>query len=242
MTPLLKARELAIGGRLQPTDLDAASGELIALVGPNGGGKTSLLRALAGIEPGAGSVRIDGEDLSSAPPARRPRLLGFLPASREIAWPISVRDVIALGLTTPDPARIAELLVLLELEALAERPVDRLSTGERSRVLFARALAARPHLLLLDEPLSNLDPYWMLRLLEILRDFTSMEGCAAIVAAHDLAIAGSFDRVALVDRGRVAADGPPATVMGSAELADAFRIEQSDGKWRIRPGGRRSSP
>lgn len=242
MTPLLEARGVAIAGRLLPTHLDAAAGDLVGMVGPNGGGKTSLLRALAGVDTLQGRVRIDGEDLSSAPPARRPRLLGFLPASRDVAWPIAVRDVIALGLSAPDPARTDELLALLELEALSERPVDRLSTGERSRVLLARALAPRPRLLLLDEPLSNLDPYWVLRILEILQDTVRSGECTAIVALHDLAAAGSFDRLLLVDQGRVAADGEPAAVLQSAALAEAFRIERSDGKWRIRPEGRRSSP
>ena len=242
MTSLLEARGVAIHGRLQPTDLAADGGQLIALVGPNGGGKTSLLRALTGIDPTGGEVRVDGEDLFAAPPARRPRLLGFLPASRDIAWPIAVRDVIALGLPSPHHGRVDELLSLLDLEALAGRPVDRLSTGERSRVLLARALASRPRLLLLDEPLSNLDPYWVLRILEIFRETVQADGSAAIVAVHDLAAVGSFDRLLLVDSGRVAADGPPARVIDSAALADAFRIEKSAGKWRIRPEGRRSSP
>ena len=78
---------------------------MIALVGPNGGGKTSLLRALARIEGATGAVVIDGEDLDAAGEARRRRLLSFLPASREIAWPIAVRDVIALGGAGPARSR-----------------------------------------------------------------------------------------------------------------------------------------
>ena len=102
MTPLLEANALSLGTRLPPLDLSSAGGEMIALVGPNGGGKTSLLRALAGVEGASGSVRIDGEALDGLAEARRRRLLAFLPASREIAWPIAVRDVIALGLARPE--------------------------------------------------------------------------------------------------------------------------------------------
>jgi iron complex transport system ATP-binding protein len=158
MTALLEARGVAIAGRLQPTDLQCAAGEMVAIIGPNGAGKSSLLRALAATELDQGEVIVDGEMVASAPPPRRMRLLSFLPATRSLVWPISARDVIALGLPAPDSDRIDELIDLLELTALAARPVNSLSTGERSRVLFARALAARPRLLLLDEPLSNLDP------------------------------------------------------------------------------------
>ena len=175
MTPLLEARGVALAGRLEPTDLLCSDGETVAVIGPNGAGKTSLLRALAGIELRHGSVSIAGEGVTKAPPARRMRLLSFLPATRSLVWPISARDVISLGLPRPDPTRVEELIELLELESFADRPVNSLSTGERSRVLFARALAARPRVLLLDEPLSNLDPYWVLRTLRIMQDAASIE-------------------------------------------------------------------
>jgi iron complex transport system ATP-binding protein len=109
MTSLV-ARQVALHGRLLPTDLNVKAGELVALVGPNGGGKTSLLRAIARIENAGGHVAIGGEDVDAAPPARRRRLLSFLPASRDMTWPIAVRDVIALGLVQPDDARIDDLI------------------------------------------------------------------------------------------------------------------------------------
>lgn len=243
MTSLLDARQVAITGRLSPLDLSVGGGELVALIGPNGSGKTSLLRALAGIAPFSGSVRIAGEDLSSVAPVRRSRLLGFLPASRDVAWPIAARDLIALGLPRSDPGRIDELIQLLELEPFADKASDCLSTGERARVLLARALAARPALLLLDEPLSNLDPYWVLRILAILRKLAESGKCSAIVAVHDLAVVKRFDRAILLDRGRVLADARPDRVLASPRLSEAFRIEQDSAGWRIRPTeDRRSSP
>ena len=186
MTSLV-ARQIGIPCRLQPADLDVQSGELVALVGPNGGGKTSLLRALARIENASGVVAIDGEDLDLAPLSRRRRLLSFLPASRDVIWPIAARDVIALGLDGPNPARVDELIGLLELGSLADRPVNRLSTGERARVLLARALVGNPKILLLDEPLSNLDPYWVLRILSIL-EIAAHSGQSVLVALHDLVV------------------------------------------------------
>ncbi len=234
MTSLLDARGLALAGRLQPTDLQCGPGEMVAVIGPNGAGKTSLLRSIAGIEADEGNVYIGGEEVSAASPARRMRLLSFLPATRSLIWPIAAHDVIGLGLPSPDPGRIETLIDLLELEAIAHRPVNHLSTGERSRVLLARALAARPRLLLLDEPLSNLDPYWVIRTLEILRDETGNNDSAALVSVHDLNQVGSFDRVLLMDGGAIAADGNPAELLGSAALEQAFRIARAGSSWKIK--------
>ena len=233
MTSLV-ANDIALERRLQPTSLEVTSGQLVALVGPNGGGKTSLLRALARVERASGSVIINGEDLDSAPEARRRRLLSFLPASRDVMWPVAARDVIALGLDRPDEQRVAELIALFELEALADRPVDRLSTGERARVLAARALAACPHVLLLDEPLSNLDPYWVLRFLDIFRS-AAASGQSLLIALHDLTLLPHFDRALLVAGGMVQMDEAPAGIVAGERFGEIFRIRQAkNGHWAIR--------
>ncbi|MEO6582158.1 MAG: ABC transporter ATP-binding protein [Sphingomicrobium sp.] len=242
MTPLLKARGLAIHARLAPTDLDIAPTSMVALIGPNGSGKTSLLRALAAIEMTSGNAAIDGEELTSVPPPRRPRLLTFLPASRDLVWPMRARDVVALSLTRSEPARVDGLLDRLELRALADRPANQLSTGERARVLLARALAPSPRLLLLDEPLSNLDPYWVLKTLELLRETVRETQCAAVVSLHDIDRIEAFDRALLLDKGRVVADLPPQAMLASDQLSRSFRIERSARGWRVSlPEGPRSS-
>jgi iron complex transport system ATP-binding protein len=240
MTSLV-ARQVGIAGRLEPSDLNVEAGELVALVGPNGGGKTSLLRALARIENASGDVEVDGEDVDRAPLARRRQLLSFLPASRDVTWPIAARDVIALGLDRPDQRRIDELICLLELENLADRPVNRLSTGERARVLTARALAARPKALLLDEPLSNLDPYWVLQLLSIL-ETAAASGQVVLVALHDLAQLHRFTRALLISDGQVQMDEAPAGLMASERFEEIFRIRAASGGWAVRQAGPRSSP
>lgn len=240
MTGLI-ARSVGLHGRLAPTDLDVRPGELVALIGPNGGGKTSLLRALARIEDPTGVVSINGEDVDLAPVARRRQLLSYLPASRDVIWPISARDVIALGLERRDEGRIDELIALLELEPLALRPINRLSTGERARVLMARALATRPQVLLLDEPLSNLDPYWVLRFLDIL-ETAAVSGQAVLVALHDLSQLDRFGRALLVAEGQIQMDEAPASIIASERFSTIFRIDQSDGRWMVRkPADRQSS-
>ena len=231
MTPLLDARGLAMGDRLAAVDFASAGGELIALVGPNGGGKTSLLRALAGVEEASGTVAIDGEALAGLGEARRRRLLAFLPASREVAWHIAVRDVIALsGAST---AEVDGWITAFELERFADRSIGNLSTGERARALLARAMAARPRLLLLDEPLSNLDPYWVLRTLDLLRD-AARGGATVMVALHDLALTGRFDRLLLLEKGLVVGDGAPSALKD--RLGSLFGVELGpDGHWQISP-------
>ena len=239
---LLSARELAIPNRLHPTGLDVRPGELVALIGPNGGGKTSLLRALARIEGASGIVAIDGEDIDEAPMARRRQLLSFLPASRDVTWPISARDVIRLGLGRDDEARIDEMVSLLELDKLVDRPVNQLSTGERARVLTARTLVGKPKLLLLDEPLSNLDPYWVLRFIEIF-EAAAVSGQAVIAALHDLSQLDRFSRALLVSDGRVQLDEAPADLIASERFEEIFRISSANGRWAIRkPADPRSSP
>ena len=241
MTALLGARGLGLAGRLEPSDFGMEAPELACLVGPNGSGKTSLLHALARIGGASGEVRIDGVRPESLAPAGRRRLISFLPASRDIAWPLTARDLVRLGASE---AEAEEALAALDLAPFADRRVDRLSTGERSRVLIARALAPKPRLLLLDEPVANLDPLWQLRLMERLR-LAVEEGQGAIVAMHDLDLAARYaDRLVLMDGGAIVAEGAPQAMLGSARLEAAFGIERVGGVWRAlsRPEDRRSSP
>ena len=234
MTPLVRASGVAIAGRLEPSDLQLEAGSMTALIGPNGGGKTSLLRALAAVEGIEGEVLLDGEPLRSAAPARRSRLIAFVPASRDLQWPIAARDVIALGPGRPSAALAERMVAAFELEPLLDWPMNRLSTGERARVLLARAFASGARLLLLDEPLSNLDPYWVIRTLQLLRDYAT-EGRCALVSVHDLAQLEAFDRALLVAGGRLLEDRAPAAMLASEALAEAFRIRRSDGGWQVSP-------
>lgn len=231
MTPLAVIEGAAIAGRLRPTTLKVENGNLVALVGPNGGGKTSLLRAIAGVEEAQGIVRVEGERVDEAAPNRRARLVGLLPASRELVWPVAVRDLVAMGAMALDA--LPSVLADFDLEALADTPIDRLSTGERSRVLLARLVAAAPRLLLLDEPLSNLDPYWVLRALDLIEAQVREGGGTAIVSLHDLHQVGRFDRVIAIANGQVAFDGEPKEFFESSVLRTVFQVSREDGRYII---------
>ena len=230
---ILRASNLALPGRLFGVSLDIGEGELVCLVGPNGSGKTSLLHALAGIGGPSGAVEIAGVDPRRLGPGLRPAFLTYLPATRDVPWPLLARDLIALG------GGRAEFPVL-ELDPLLWRRIDTLSTGERSRVLIARALAPRPKLLLLDEPTANLDPLWQIRLMELVRAELAAGGRAALVAIHDLDAAAHYaDRILVMDEGRVAAEG-----LDGPHVAEIFGVTRVDGRWQpVRPpADPRSSP
>ena len=218
---MLQASELSLSRRLFGVSLAIDAGQLVCLVGPNGSGKTSLLHALAGIGSSAGSVSLDGVDPRRLGAATKSRYLTYLPAARDIGWPMRAGDLVALG---GDPRPIPQL----DLEDLMDRRVDMLSTGERSRILIARALLPSPRLLLLDEPTSNLDPLWQFRLMELLQSETRGQGSSALVAMHDLDLAERYaDRILVMDKGRIAAEG-----LDGPHIAEIFGIERRAGKWQ----------
>ena len=228
---MLVASGLSLPGRLSETDLRLNRGELCCLVGPNGSGKTSLLHAIAGIGRPGGSVMIDNIDPGGVGPAGRQRLLTYLPASRDIAWPLVASDLIRLGGDLREE-EIEPMVEALGLKDLQHRRSDRLSTGERSRVLIARALAPQPRLLLLDEPVSNLDPLWQLKLLDLIRSQARANGQAVLLAIHDLDLAARYaDRLIVVAGGCVVADGDPNSVLEGTIIRDVFGIRRSVEGW-----------
>lgn len=235
MSALVQATGLLLPGRLTETALSLRAGELTCLVGPNGSGKTSLLHSIAGIGDPRGSVLIAGTQPKGLPPAQRQRLLSYLPASRDIRWPLTAYDLVALSnpAAAGGDVRVRQILTDLGLADFADRRVDRMSTGERSRVLIARALVATPALLLLDEPAANLDPYWQLRIMDYLRTSARSNGQATLVAVHDLELARSYaDRLVIMHDGRIEADGHPEALLSGECIPRIFGIERSGGCWR----------
>jgi len=199
-------------------DLEVGAGETVAILGPSGCGKTTLLRAIAGLQPlDAGRVIWDGDDLAGTPAHRRRFGLMFqeyaLFPHRDVAGNVAFGLRMA-GVHQPErDQRVAEVLELVGLRALADRRVAQLSGGEQQRVALARALAVEPRLLMLDEPLGALDRPWRERLLGEFRELLARTGLPAIYVTHDHEEAFALaDRIVVMRAGRVVQAGPPAEV------------------------------
>ena len=216
--------------------LKLESGELVGLIGPNGAGKSTLLKAMLGLRAKAsGDIRLDGADFLAQSSAHRARNVSFLPQERHVEWRLPAHDIVMLGRyphrahfggpTADDRAAVARALDAVDGHALADRPVSVLSGGERTRILLARALAVEAPLLLADEPITALDPYHQLHVMEILRA-RAHAGAGILVVIHDLALAARFmDRLILMHAGEIVASGPPAEVLTPENLARTYRIE-----------------
>lgn len=230
MTELV-ATSLARPHGLVDASLSLSGGEVVGLIGPNGAGKTTFIKALAGLTSGSGSLRLGADDFSMLSLAQRSHRIAYLPAERAVGWPLLARDVVALGLRSDDPAAIAQALAATDSTAFADRRVDSLSTGERARVLMARAIVGSPEILLLDEPVANLDIRHQLQLLEMCRA-QAAAGAAVLIALHDLTLASRYcDRIVLMDKGRVIVEGTPADVLTASRLRDVFGIRQGAEGW-----------
>ncbi|MEU8205840.1 ABC transporter ATP-binding protein [Streptosporangium sp. NPDC049046] len=235
MTLTVENVSVRVGDRdlVRQVSFEVAEGEMLGLAGPNGAGKSTLLRTLyRARRPTGGRVLLDGEDVWRMPAGRLARQLAAVLQESGGDFELSVYDVVAMGRTphkrafdgdnVADKAIIADALGRLDVADLAHAPFDRLSGGEKQRVLIARALAQRPTTMVLDEPTNHLDLRHQLDALNLVRGL----GVTAVVALHDLNMAAAFcDRVCVMDAGRVVALGTPADVLTPALLAEVYRVD-----------------
>jgi iron complex transport system ATP-binding protein len=211
----------------------AAKGEWVGLIGANGAGKSSLLRAAAQLVPYDGAVKVAGETMGRISPRRRARLVAYVPQQPELPAGMSAIDYTLLGRTphigyfgvesAEDQRVCAEVLDRIGLAGLAERHLSTLSGGELQRVVLARALAQDAPVLLLDEPTSALDLGRRVDALELVDELRRERGLTVLSAMHDLTLAAQFaDRLVLMSGGQVVAAGVPADVLDEQLLSACF--------------------
>lgn len=227
---------------LAGVDATVGEGELVAVVGPNGGGKTTLLRALLGAVPlVGGEALVQGTPVHQLSKAELARIAAALPQREEPAFNLSVAEFTLLGryphlgpfapAGSDDRARVRDALERCDAWDLATRSIDTLSGGEWQRVRMARALTQAPRALLLDEPTAALDIRHAMDLLEIVRSLVG-EGLGALVVTHELNLAARYaDRVILLAEGRIQASGTPQEVLNQETLSRVFEWPVAVTRW-----------
>ena len=221
---------------LEDVSLTIRDGELLAIVGPNGVGKSTLLRAIAGLRPvEAGSIVVQGRAIDSLAGRERGRIIALIEADGPLPDHMTVSDVVAGGRlpyrpwwhwsSTPEDRRAIDLAIeLTEIEALRDRPFAELSSGERQRVWIALAVAQDTRVLLLDEPTSHLDIRHTFDMLTLIRRLVA-GGKSAVVVLHDLNVAAAFaDRIALLGERKLLACDTPARVFDELLLGRVYGI------------------
>jgi iron complex transport system ATP-binding protein len=209
---LLAAENVTVqkGGRtiLRTVSLQAHAGEFIAVLGPNGAGKSTLLSVLAGLlKPDSGQVMLDSKRLSQLSALQLAQRRAYLPQNPRLEWPLSVERLVALGLTPRLPATgglpesyapaINRALELCDLTARRDQVATTLSGGEFARAMLARAIVNEPQVLIVDEPITGLDPSHAMQCMQLLKDF-ARNGTLVIAALHDLTLAYRYATRALV--------------------------------------------
>lgn len=221
---------------LSGVDLHVEPGERLCLVGPNGAGKSSLLRCLTGlVEPSAGSVALDGIPLVDIGRADLARSISVVPGQVELPFAMRVEEVVALGriphehpftgARDEDRAAVDAAIARVGIVALRGRDVGQLSLGERQLVLVAMAVAQGGRLLVLDEPTVHLDLRHQVEVLSLLARLSS-DGLTVLAVLHDLPLAAHFfERLVLLDEGRVVAEGRPRDVLTPRRIRDVYEVD-----------------
>jgi iron complex transport system ATP-binding protein len=222
---------------LRGLSLEVRTGEFLGIIGPNGAGKSTFLRLLAGsLAPRSGHVLLSGTPIGALPPAERARRLAFVPQESRPAFDFSVMQLVLLGRSPhlgffgvegARDVRIArEALEFTDTAHLEARPFAHLSSGERQRVVLARALAQQAPLILLDEPTAFLDLGHQHRIYELLTRLSRERGTTIVVVSHDLNLtARHCGRLLLMRDGEILAEGPPRDVLTPPLIARAYEME-----------------
>jgi iron complex transport system ATP-binding protein len=214
--------------------LEVGRGRFVGLIGPNGCGKTTLLRVASGIlPPMSGQVHVAGENIRRAARRSRAKVMACLLQDLSLDLPLTVREVVLMGRwphlrrlgweTREDHHAAQRAMELAGVSHLADRPITEISGGERQRAFIAMCLAQQPQVLLLDEPTQHLDIAYQLSLLDLIRGLNRQAGMTVLAVFHDLNLASEYcDRLLLLDRGRVDAQGPPPAVLTADRIGRVY--------------------
>ena len=210
---------------------------MLAVLGPNGSGKSTLLKTIVGIlSPSSGSVLVDDRDLATVSRREAARLIGYVAQESTVRFPLTAMEFVLQGRfaqgrlvgfeSDEDEREANRAMELTETSPFASRVVNELSGGERQRVMLARALASRPKLLVLDEPVANLDISHQVKMLDLVSRLVTDEEMSAVVVTHELNLAAEFaTEVLLLKAGEAIAFGNPPGVLSEERLRSVFSTD-----------------
>jgi iron complex transport system ATP-binding protein len=219
---------------LAGVSLEIRAGERVAILGPNGVGKTTLLKLLSGARiPTRGSILLDGRELHTVPRQELARQIAVVAQDLAIPFAFSAREIVELGrmphlgllrgFRADDRRAVEHAMHLTDTTELGGRIINELSGGERQRVIIAMALAQEPEILLLDEPTHLLDITRQADVLDLITELNCSRGLTVVAAIHDLNLAGRyFNRLIILHRGKVLAEGSPETVLHADIVEEAY--------------------
>lgn len=225
---MIKLENVSLAFGLSNVSCHISQGKLIGIMGANGAGKSTLLKSIAGILPlASGEIWLGNGKLSAMTAKQKSEQLAYFAQNTQIHWDLSVYDVIALGLTSSTKNEQEKVRLVSEqfsISHLLEKPFLQLSGGEKARVQLARCCIKQAPLLLADEPIAPLDPYYQIDMMEQLKALTPQKTC--VVAIHHLDLAYRFcDEIILLDKGKILASGETQAVLNAENLARAFGVE-----------------
>ncbi|WP_373766411.1 ABC transporter ATP-binding protein [Glaesserella sp.] len=225
---MIKLENVSLAFGLSNISCHIPQGKLIGIMGANGAGKSTLLKSIAGILPlTSGEIWLGNCKLSDMTAKQKSEWLAYFAQNTQIHWDLSVYDVIALGLTIPtkdETEKVRSVSEQFSISHLLEKPFQQLSGGEKARVQLARCCIKQAPLLLADEPIASLDPYYQIDMMEQLKSLTPQRTC--IVAIHHLDLAYRFcDEIILLDKGKILAGGETQAVLNVENLAKAFGVK-----------------
>lgn len=219
---------------LENVSMELNRAEVLGIVGPNGTGKSTLIRCIDQIlNPKRGSILLDEQEIKKMTRMEIARKIGYVPQSMEGVFPASVIDTVLMGRrpylgwksSKEDLDCVLEVLELLGMMEFAMRDVNEISGGQQQKVLIARALAQKADILLLDEPTSNLDIRHQLEVMEIMKNIVKNRGISVIMAVHDLNLASRYaDRVIMMKEGKIFAAGNPASVLTVENIKEVYGV------------------